>query len=360
LDGAVTLEIRVACDPGQAHVALVRNDDLIDYALWRPGSPDGVGDIFRGRIGAVVPSMAGAFVVLDGADGFLPDSAGAKGLTVGRIVKVRVTRAAIGGKGPRLAAVGPDVGEIGLLERGPNPVARFAALESDAPILVDDLAMVAALRPILGTRVAHQPDVLGDTLSASIAALAERDVILPGGARMSIWPTPALTAIDIDGGSLLTRERHRQINRSVMPVLATQLRLRNVSGAIVLDMAGLSVRQRKALGPEITAALADDPLRPRFLGFTALGLAEIVRPRVHQPLHELLNGPLAEGLAALKAVRSAFDGVRIPALRANPGVVAALEADGTGLEDILRQTGRAVTVRADPAQTTWMLENDHG
>ena len=49
--------------------------------------------------------------------------------------------------------------------------------------------------------------------------------------------------------------------------------------------------------PALTAALAGDPLRPRFLGFTALGLAEIARPRVRAPLHEMLSGPLAAGLS---------------------------------------------------------------
>ncbi len=78
--------------------------------------------------------------------------------------------------------------------------------------------------------------------------------------------------------------------------------------------------------------LEDDPLRPRFLGFTALGLAEIVRPRVHPPLHELLAGPHAAGLSALRhAMREdASRPDRAPALRAAPAVVAALQADPVG------------------------------
>ena len=48
--------------------------------------------------------MAGAFVALEGAEGFLPDSEGGKSLTEGSILAVQVTRAAQGGKGPRLTA----------------------------------------------------------------------------------------------------------------------------------------------------------------------------------------------------------------------------------------------------------------
>ena len=93
-------------------IAAIRDGHLMDYALWRPGSPDGVGDVYRGRVTGVVPAMAGAFVAVpggssgrsDATEGFLPDSEGAKGLTEGALVTVRITRAAQGGKGPRLSA----------------------------------------------------------------------------------------------------------------------------------------------------------------------------------------------------------------------------------------------------------------
>jgi hypothetical protein len=178
-----------------------------------------------------------------------------------------------------------------------------------------------------------------------------------------------LVAIDIDGGGALAGSgsaggRHEALNRSVLPALADQIRLRNLSGAIVVDLAGLSPRKRAALAPDFVAALAADRLRPRFLGFTALGLAEIVRPRVHPPLHELLAGPLAAGLAALRAALAAFnrDPRALPAVRAHPAVVSALQADPAALPDLARRTGREVTLRSDPAlpATSWVLENGHG
>ena len=57
---------------------------LLDYAIDRPGAPDGVGDLHRGRVTTRVPALAGGFVALDGApDGFLPDSEGGKEATEG-------------------------------------------------------------------------------------------------------------------------------------------------------------------------------------------------------------------------------------------------------------------------------------
>jgi Ribonuclease G/E len=174
-----------------------------------------------------------------------------------------------------------------------------------------------------------------------------------------------LVAIDVDaGGATAARQgkaaAQMAVNRAVLPALARQIRLRNLSGAMLVDFAGLPARRRAALAPALHAALADDPLRPRLLGFTALGLAEIVRPRVHPPLHELLAGPHAAGLAALRAIAAQVAAVphRLPALRASPAVVAALQADAEALADLARRTGRSLILRSDPNlhASTWMIE----
>jgi hypothetical protein len=124
----VTVSIRVATSPGEARIAVVEDNRLVDFSLWRFGTPDGVGDVHRGRIIAHVPAMAGAFVALADAEGFLPDSDGAKGLTVGTILTVRITRAAQGNKGPRLTARDCDPsagGPVGLVGRGPDIPTRL-------------------------------------------------------------------------------------------------------------------------------------------------------------------------------------------------------------------------------------------
>ena len=359
--------ILAACSPGEVRVAAVRDGALLDYAIWRPGRPDGVGDVFRGRVLARVPAMAGVFVALPGAEGFLPDTEGAAGLTDGAAVGVRVTRAAQGGKGPRLTAqaVAPVLpGPPALLARGPGAVERLAALHPGAPVTADDPALVAQLRPALGGRITAGP-VLDDALLTAIAALHGPDVALPGGARASIHPTPALVAIDVDAGGATADRRPKPAaqmaaNLAALPVLARHIRLRNLSGAILIDVAGMSLRRRPALAPAFEAALRDDPLRSRFLGFSALGLAEVMRPRVHPPLHELLAGPHAAGLAALRAVMeaAAAEPAASFALRCAPEVSAALEADPVALPDLARRTGRPLMLHPDPAlpRAGWTVE----
>lgn len=326
---SVYVTIHAAWSPGEIRVAAVKNGKLADYALWRPGSPDGVGDVHRGRVISIVPAMAGAFVALAGeADGFLPDSDGAKGLTEGSMLTVRVTRAAQGGKGPRLSVENTveDDGPFGLRARGPDPLRELSARYPNASVLVDDPGLAASLRPDLGPRVTRVADAFDDAIELEVEGLSMPEIELASGARLSIYPTPALVAIDVDaGGGLRGARGHLALNTAVVPELARQIRLRGLSGAILVDLAGMKAKQRASLGPALTTALADDPQRPRFLGFTALGLAEIVRPRVRAPLHAAQAGPLAAGLRALRTIARATraePGRRLM-LRAAPRVIAA-------------------------------------
>jgi Ribonuclease G/E len=377
--------IHAAWSPGEVRVAAMADDALVDYALWRPGAPDGVGDVYRGRITAVVPSMAGAFVTLaDGArngtitaaDGFLPNSEGAKGLNEGMIVTVKVTRAALGGKGPRLSARVESVedGPAGLRRHGIDPLRELAERYRNAGVLLDDPALAASVRADLGDRITLVPQAFDDLIETEVDSLGAADVTTTSGVRLSVHPTPALVAIDVDGGSALAgrdqrgdnvaARRHLALNAAVLPDVARQIRLRNLSGAILVDLAGMKAKQRTILAPAMAAALADDPLRPRFLGFTALGLAEIVRPRVRAPLHEALSGPLASGLAALRAIaRStrAEPGRRLM-LRAASAVVAALQNDPVALPDLARITGQRLNLRSDPSLPgdSWCIEAPHG
>jgi Ribonuclease G/E len=369
----VSTEIRVGTSPGEVQVAALRDGLLIDYAVWRPGAPDGVGDLHRGRLATRVPAMAGAFITLDGAEGFLPDSEGGAGRGPGDTLLVRVTRAAAGGKGPRvtarlstaekaLAGGGPPA----LVRRGPSAILRIAELYANAPLLVDDTKLVAELRAVFADRVTTTSGVLTTELEADIAALAEPIVVLPNGARLAIEPTRALVAVDVDTASATTsrqtkRIAQRKLNLALLPELARQIRLRELGGPILVDFAGLGTKDRAGLAPALAAALTSDPACPRLLGFTPLGLAEILRPRIHAPLHEMLAGPHAAGLRALRRLdrEVAAAPQRHLALRAAPNVVTALQVDPVALPDLARRSGRPLILRSDPVlpPDTWVIEH---
>jgi Ribonuclease G/E len=367
------VKILAASSPGEVRVAAWDGAGLVDYAIWRQGLPDGVGDVHRGRVIARMPALAGAFVAIDGAEGFLPDSESVETVGAGVVLGVRVTRAAQGGKGPRLtarlspedAALAATAGPVARLRRGPGAVERLAALYPDAPVIADDVALVAELRGVLGARLRHGV-AFDDTVESAVGALGDSVAMLPGGARLSVHPTPALTALDVDLAGLTAERRGKTAsqmaaNRALLPALARQIRLRNLAGAILVDLAGLSAKRRAALGADFAAALATDPLRPRFLGFSALGLAEILRPRVHPPLHEMLASPHAAGLAALRqaAADIAANPERALMLQAAPAVAVALAADPVALRALADRAGRPMIVREDRALPAlgWTLKD---
>jgi hypothetical protein len=343
-------QILAAHHPGETQIALLRDGTLEEFYLQRPGAPDGIGALHVGRVIAVAPAMAGAFVALDDAEAFLPDTGGAKNLSEGAYITVQVTRAAQSGKGPRVTArlaaeTPPPEGPPRLLHPGPTPLEELRHAYPTAEL-------IEAPFP--------------DDIATEIEALAGPTFDLPGGLRATVAATDALTAIDLDAGASTAARAPKATaqfaaNRDALPELARQIRLRNLSGSILIDFAGMPAKRRAALSAPFADALAQDRLRPRLAGFSNLGFAEILRPRRRPPLHELLRGPYAAGLAALRqaAADAALNPAARLALRAAPPVIAALQADHAALAALAHVSTHPLLLRSDPTlpATAWTIES---
>ena len=355
--------ILAEASPGEVRTALLLGGRLTEAWVERPARPDGVGDLQRGRVVAISAAMSGAFVALAGNEtGFLPESAASaprqpirKAVQEGQILGLRVTRAAQAGKGPRLSALLADAeaallaaappGAPRLVARGPCAAERLAARYPKAVLRVTGAGLVARLRVALGDRVqAQHGAVFDEAIEGEFAALAESAVALPGGGVLHIQTTRALTALDVDSGG--AGEGLARFNEAALPEIARQIRLRNLSGAILLDVAGLSAKRRQALLEPLREALRPDALA-RLVGLTGLGLVEMVRDRIHPPLAEILHKPLAEGLAALR--QAARDAAARPAqrlmLEARPEVIAALRDLPGAIDDYTALTGHGLELR---------------
>jgi ribonuclease G len=336
---APLIEIRVGRAPGERRVALLRGGVLEGFRLERPARPDGVGDVVPGRITALMPALSGAFVELPGGEsGFLPqnETEGRRIPPEGTRLPLRILRAAQGGKGARVSAR-----VAGAPARGPDQVRRWAAQFPDARIIADSPAELARLRGTLGPRATLGP-AFDDALEAEVEALAGPEVALPGGGRLIVSPLPALTAVDVDslGADPVA------VNRLALPEFARQLRLRDLAGPILLDVAGLPVKQRGALEAPLRAALGADPL-VQYLGIGPLGLFELRRTRIHPPLHEVLaDRALARGLALLRqAAREAQAApARRLALHAPAAVLEALRALPGALEEYAEEARHALVL----------------
>lgn len=173
-------------------------------------------------------------------------------------------------------------------------------------------------------------------LDAEIARLLAERVVLPSGAALRFGTTAALTAIDVDSAG--SRAPALAINLEAAVEIARQLRLRGIGGVIVIDFMRLRARDEAArVTDALRAALADDPAPARVLDISELGLVEMTRRRLGEPLGVRLGGAAAAIADLCRAVRRAarvtpgrpFHAVLPPAALAAlpPGLAAQLAAE---------------------------------
>ena len=120
----------------------------------------------------------------------------------------------------------------------------------------------------------------------------QRMVYLDSGATIIIEPTEALTVIDVNTGKAITKKRVTEetffaINMEAAKEIANQIRLRNLSGIILIDFINLSSEeQQEKLKEELKNLFKDDPIQTEVIDFTKLGLMEITRKKVLKTLAE--------------------------------------------------------------------------
>ena len=120
-----------------------------------------------------------------------------------------------------------------------------------------------------------------------------RKVYLEHGGYLIIDYTEAMTVIDVNSGSDVSdddsEEGFLKINLEAAKEAARHIRLRNLSGIILIDFINLSKKESKEIMLEyLKKCLDDDPLGPNVVDMTKLGIVEITRKRAKKPLHEVV------------------------------------------------------------------------
>lgn len=118
-----------------------------------------------------------------------------------------------------------------------------------------------------------------------------KKVWLDSGAYLVIEPTEALTVIDVNSGKAiagksLKTDTFLKINIEAAKEIAKQIRLRNISGIIIIDFIEIPQNKYKELIHTMNEALKEDSITTSVAGMTKLGLMEITRRRIGKPLHE--------------------------------------------------------------------------
>lgn len=142
--------------------------------------------------------------------------------------------------------------------------------------------------------------LMGDNLfdvgriSTELQRALERRVWLHSGGNLVFDPCEAMTVIDVNTAKFTGKRELADTvlhtNLEACAEIARQVRLRNLSGIIIIDMIDMVGKaDHQAVLDALNRAFADDRIKTVVHGFTSLGLVEMTRRRSRPPLREVLK-----------------------------------------------------------------------
>ncbi|MBE5944067.1 MAG: ribonuclease E/G [Lachnospiraceae bacterium] len=130
-------------------------------------------------------------------------------------------------------------------------------------------------------------------LDTIIEKALNKKVYLKSGAYLIIEPTEAMTVIDVNSGKAIKgnvkEDKVLAINEEAAREIAIQLRLRNLSGIIIVDFISMkNSHNNEILMNTLKEAVYKDSVSTIVVDMTRLGLVEMTRKRMKRPLYEIL------------------------------------------------------------------------
>lgn len=122
--------------------------------------------------------------------------------------------------------------------------------------------------------------------------LTQKRVWLKSGANIIIEQLETLTVIDVNSGKNIRRGTQAllEINKEAAWEIARQLRLRNISGMILVDFVNLPTEEaQKELLAVLKQAVSQDAVLTQVIDITKLGLVELTRKKGEKSLLESLT-----------------------------------------------------------------------
>ena len=132
------------------------------------------------------------------------------------------------------------------------------------------------------------------SVETCLANALKEYVWLKSGAYLVIQPTEALTVIDVNTGKCISKkkddEAYLKINKEAAKEAARQIRLRNLSGIILVDFINMNTKEAMSeLLDVFEKELKKDPIATTLVDITKLQLVEITRKKIRRPLHEVVS-----------------------------------------------------------------------
>ena len=126
----------------------------------------------------------------------------------------------------------------------------------------------------------------------SVDKLVEKRVWLKSGANIIIEQLETMTVIDINSGKNISKNEKSilEINKEASIEIARQLRLRNISGMIIIDFINMKSKEHmEELISLLKELIKKDSVTCTFMDVTKLGLVELTRKKTYKSLKELIE-----------------------------------------------------------------------
>lgn len=192
-----------------------------------------------------------------------------------------------------------------IYQAAPSYIDVIRGINSDeyAELVTDDEDIFS----ILNTYFPENKDSirLYDNSSLSISALynlkrafddaTKEKIQLKSGGYIIIEPTEALTVIDVNSGKAQNKTKISSIhnvNLEAAKEIARQLKLRNISGIIIIDFINYDKKdseKENELIDELKKLIKSDNIKTSFIDITNLGLVELTRQKKYASIYEMMN-----------------------------------------------------------------------
>ena len=173
-------------------------------------------------------------------------------------------------------------------------------------IIVEDLDLYEEIKDFL---IQNQPEDLGKLrlyqekllplhklygIEKQIERALKERVWMKSGAYLVIQPTEALTVIDVNTGKCIDKRKddkaYFKINMEACIEVAKQIRLRNLSGIIIVDFINMNSQElTEELLRRFEHELHKDAIATTLVDMTKLQLVEVTRKKIKKPFHEAFS-----------------------------------------------------------------------
>lgn len=287
-------QVLIKFAPQETRVAILQDNILQDLYVEKADQLSLIGNIYKARVVRILPGLQAAFVDIGLARTALLAETN---LRLGQDLFVQVVKDPIGNKGAKV------IKKIASKEHV-EPTLIYKILRDQVTantdlIMIDNLNKLSEIKRNQTNFIREIQLYLGQDIfslfgvNKQIYQALQPRVALKSGGYLIIEQHEAMATIDVNTGAFVGQKNLEDTayatNQESIPVLTRQLRLRNISGIIIVDFIDMqNPLHRESIISLLTRELAHDKATTKVSELSSLGLVQITRKRTRISLRDSL------------------------------------------------------------------------